>query len=450
MTNIQQPIITIKLDNELDIVLAYKRAMQIAEMSGLSFTDQTKFATAVSEISRNVLEHANNGSIELQIHVESSSPCLKAVISDQGKGIDNIEELLNSYTPQRSGKGLGIHHSRRLVDFFEITSIKGQGTTVQLSKKLSHNHPPINHLILSGWRKHFSTVAPISPYDEIKRQNHLLLDALDTLKVKNSQIESQLHEITTLNNELESNYARIKELSEESEQQNKLLKKRNEDLDNFAYIVSHDLKAPLKNIEGLINLLSKNDASVQHDVIGMLQGQLTRVNKLINNILSYGRAGRDEVEKSHVNLYDFLKELSEQIARPEHIEIIIENTFPALYTEEVYLYQIFSNLISNAIKYNDKKSGIIRIGHIQDETGTFSFYVEDNGPGIPKEKHEQVFKMFVMLGNKKLPENSSSGLGLAIVKKIVEEKGGRIWIENNKTDKTGTRFIFTWPAQVVE
>jgi signal transduction histidine kinase len=450
MTNIQQPIITIKLDIELDIVLAYKRAMQIAEMSGLSFTDQTKFATAVSEICRNVLEHATNGSIELHIHIESSSPCLKAVISDKGQGIDNIEELLNNNTPQRSGKGLGIHHSRRLVDFFEITSVKGQGTTVQLSKKLPQNHPPINNLILSGWRQHFSNVAPISPYDEIKRQNHLLLDALDNLKVKSIQIESQLSEITTLNNELEANYARIKELSEESERQNRLLKKRNEDLDNFAYIVAHDLKAPLKNMEGLVNLLNRNSASTQQDIIDMLQGQLIRVEKLINNILSYGRAGRDEVEKSNVNLYDFLKELPEQIATPEHIEIIIENNFPVLHTEEVYLYQIFSNLISNAIKYNDKESGIIRVGHIQDKHGEFSFYVEDNGPGIPKEKHEQIFKMFVMLGNKKLPENSSSGLGLAIVKKIIEEKGGRIWIENNKTDKTGTRFIFTWPAQLVE
>ncbi len=449
MKDVQKPIICIKLDNELDIVLAYKRAMQIAEMSGLSFTEQTKFATAVSEISRNVLEHAIKGKVDFHVNIETASPpCLKAFISDYGPGIKNIKQLLSSPAPKRSGKGVGITHSRRLVDSLEIESEQGKGTTVLLAKRLPANHPPINHLILSGWRKYFAMVPAISPYDELKRQNNTLLDTLEELKQKNALVETQLEEISTLNNDLENNLQQIRRMSEEAAHQNKLLTKRNEELDEFAYILSHDLKAPFRNLEGLLSLIESEKAERREKAMPMVREQLNRIDRLINSISAYSRAGREKIEKSKVVLYDLIKDVIGSLQVPDHIQVFLETNFPVLHTEEVYLSQIFTNLISNAVKYNNRDNGCIRIGYLPDQEGKLMFFIEDNGPGVPQEEREKVFKMFVVLTDRK--QADSSGIGLAIVKKIIDEKGGKIWIEDNKTDTQGCRFIFTWPAELVE
>ena len=128
MNDIPKPIICIKLDNELDLILAYKRTMQIAEISGLSFAEQTKFATAVSEISSNSLEYAGGGKMDIYISIEKGSvPCMKAVISDKGPGIPNSKELLANPMPRRSGRGVGLTNSKRLVDSFEIETEVGKG-----------------------------------------------------------------------------------------------------------------------------------------------------------------------------------------------------------------------------------------------------------------------------------------------------------------------------------
>ena len=119
-----------------------------------------------------------------------------------------------------------------------MDSTVGKGTCVKIARRLPVNHPPINRLILSGWRKHFSQMSPISPYDELKSQNHLLIKILEELRLKESQTAEQLQEINSLNTELEYNYAKIKELSNEYAKQNQLLLKRNGELDEFAHVLS--------------------------------------------------------------------------------------------------------------------------------------------------------------------------------------------------------------------
>jgi signal transduction histidine kinase len=251
-----------------------------------------------------------------------------------------------------------------------------------------------------------------------------------------------------LNNNLENNLTHIKRMSDEATLQNQLLSKRNQELDEFAYIISHDLKAPFRNLEGLLNVLENGQPERKEKAKTMIQEQLSRINKLINNISSYSRAGREKVEKNKVSLSDLLRDIIRSLNVPANIQILLENHFPVLHTEEVYLEQVFTNLLSNAIKYNNHEKGIIRIGYQPDKDGKILLFVEDNGPGIPHEKREQIFKMFVMLDNGQ--QNDSSGIGLAIVKKIIDEKGGSIWIEDSKTDVKGSRFTFNWPADLIE
>lgn len=443
----QKPIIEVALDRELDLVIAYKKAMQLAEISGLNFTDQTKFATAVSEISRNALAHATKGMVSLFIIKEDSSYYIQAIITDQGPGIKKLGALLQKLNAQTNGQQTGIINCRRLSDKFDMDSTPGKGTSVKIARRLPVNHPPINRLILSGWRKHFSQLAPISPYDELKRQNHLLLKTLEELRVKESQTKEQIGEIQSLNSELEHNNARIKDLSNNYAIQNELLVKRNEELDEFAHILSHDLKSPVQNLKGLVQLIERGQMKDPAKMLSMFNGQLEKMERLIQSVLAYSRAGHEKVDKTKVNLEDLLKDVAQNLVKPGNFLIEVDRNLPVIFTEEILVYQIFSNLLSNAVKYNDKKEGQVKVGVDLAEDGEPFYYVEDNGPGIPKNKREVVFNMFTILH--KVKEVDSTGIGLAIVKKIINEKGGKIWIEDAAWWPTGTRFCFIWPAEEV-
>ncbi len=445
---VQKPIVEVSLDRELDLVVAYKKAMQLAEISGLNFTEQTKFATAVSEICRNALMHAKGGMVSFYIAQEGANFFIEAVVTDKGPGIKNIKSLLERLDLQVDGQRSGIYNCKRLSDRFDMESSEQSGTRVRIGRRLAANHPPINHMILAGWRKHFSQLAPASPYDELKRQNHLLLKTLEELRISKDQTQEQLEQIQSLNKELEKNYQRIRQLSADYARQNELLMKRNEELDEFAHVVSHDLKGPLRNIKGLVQLMEMGRAKSMEETTTMLKGQLQKMESLIENVLTYSRTGHEKIDKSAVNMDVLLHDLVVGLSRPEHFHIEIEPNFPVIFTEEIFIFQIFSNLLINAIKYNDKPDGRAKIGYEPSSiSGEFYYYVEDNGLGIPKDKREKVFKIFTVLHQ--VEGVDSTGIGLAIVKKIIQEKGGQIWIEDSKHWAEGCRFCFTWPAEMV-
>ena len=447
MEKVHKPIIEVSLDTELDLVIAYKKAMQLAEISGLNFTDQTKFATAVSEISRNALVHVGKGEIKFFITKEGPAYYIEAVVNDTGPGIKDLGALLKKLGSQVGGQRTGIINCKRLSDKFEMDSSEEGGTCVRVARRLPASHPPINHMIISGWRKHFSQLAPISPYDELKRQNHLLLKTLEELRQKKSQAQKQLEEIQALHLELENNYDKIKQLSNDYARQNELLLKRNEELDEFAHVVSHDLKSPINNLRGLLELLEMGKMDDREKVFSLFKDQLQKMDVLIHSILAYSRAGHEKVEKTEVKVGELLGELKKSLARPESLGIEIESNFPTLYTERIFLYQVFSNLLTNAIKYNDQAEGKIKVGYEQMNTGEICYFIEDNGPGIAPQKREKVFKMFTVLEHTK--KEDSTGIGLAIVKKIINEKGGDIWIEDATSWETGSKFCFTWPGELV-
>ncbi len=410
-------IINLKISNELDIVLAYKRAKQLAEFTGMHLSTQTKFATAVSEICRNVLEHAEEGTIKYAIVEKDGDLFLEAVVTDQGRGIGNVEKVLNSLPLSANQKGTGIYNARKLVNHFDIKTSEGRGTKVIMQKNLPLKRPLINKKLVDKWVAHFENETAISPYEEIKKQNMELLNMMETLQNKNMEIEKQFEEIASLNN----------------------------DLDQFAYTVSHDLKAPLKNIEALVSLLEESvrdkDYSELDSVCGMVNKQLIRMDMLIEEILSYSTLGKKQIDKQSVYIGGLVEEVVETITVPHGITITIQRDLPTLEIEAILLKQIFGNLIGNAIKYHDKKEGKVIIGGDMYNHGFYSFFVQDDGPGIPAIYQEKIFEIFELLPNSTL---SSSGIGLSIVKKIIDEKGGKVWVES---DGRGSKFIFTWPVE---
>ncbi|MBE9516234.1 MAG: PAS domain S-box protein [Proteobacteria bacterium] len=222
------------------------------------------------------------------------------------------------------------------------------------------------------------------------------------------------------------------------------LKSKNKELDSFAYIASHDLKAPLRAISNLSSWVeedldvSDNPEAKEH--LSLLRKRVVRMEEMINGILQYSRAGRANTEIATVNVNELLHEITGMLSPPPGLTIDIENDMPTFDCPKVLLTQVFSNLISNAIKYHDRENGKIEIS-VKDKADEYEFCVADDGPGIDPRYHETIFDIFQTLQAR--DEIESTGIGLAVVNKIIREQRGVIRIDSDIG--SGARFFFTWP-----
>ncbi|NET32351.1 MAG: PAS domain S-box protein [Cyanothece sp. SIO1E1] len=247
-----------------------------------------------------------------------------------------------------------------------------------------------------------------------------------------------------------------KDITERKQSEQALLKKTrdlersNQELDQFAYVASHDLKAPLRAIANLSQWIQEDletelEDNLPDDIskqMNLLRGRVHRMEALINGLLEYSRVGRVAIEAEPVDTAALLQEVIDLLPIPEHFSITIGEQMPKLHTAHLRLSQVFSNLIGNAIKYHDRPDGRLEIS-VKDANAFYAFMVADDGPGIAPQYHEKVFTIFQTLTPRDQVEGT--GIGLTLVKKIVEEQGGSITLESDLGK--GTRFCFTWPKE---
>ncbi|HNP49799.1 MAG TPA: ATP-binding protein, partial [Bacteroidia bacterium] len=172
----------------------------------------------------------------------------------------------------------------------------------------------------------------------------------------------------------------------------------------------------------------------------MIKQRVKRMEDLINAILDYSRADRRASDDVLVNSQELVQETFEFIGQPENVKLEIASNMPEMMTDKTRLSQIFSNLIGNAIKYNDKEQIRIVVS-AENQTDGWVFSVKDNGPGIEPQYHEKIFVIFQTLNRR--DDVESTGVGLAIVKKIIEDQGGKIWVDSEPGK--GADFRFFWP-----
>lgn len=236
----------------------------------------------------------------------------------------------------------------------------------------------------------------------------------------------------------------IKKQEEKKEELLKYLSNQNEQLNDYAQMVSHDLKAPLINIHTLVTwFIEDNKEVVGKDAFAPLNEVLFNVEKmdfLIKGILDYSVVNKLESNDKNIDLNELVAGVIKLILVPKSITIKVQENLPTLFGNTWRYSQLFQNLIKNAVKYTDRKQGIIEVGFL-DKKDYFEFFVKDNGVGIKSAYFDKIFKVFTKLES----TSSSSGIGLSTVKKIVEFYNGKIWLESE--EKVGTTFYFTIPKK---
>lgn len=233
-----------------------------------------------------------------------------------------------------------------------------------------------------------------------------------------------------------------KNLELQKEQLLKKLEKQNEQLNEYAQIVSHDLKSPLRSIHSLITWIkednSKEFSEETYQYLNIIESKVEKMDHLIHGILTYSKVDTEETSVEPIDLNEVISNCIKIIHIPENTNVTIDNKLPIIRADKFRMQQLFQNLISNAVNYIDKPEGLVSVGYSEDEEN-YLFYIKDNGPGIAKENQEKIFKIFQSFTQ----HESSTGIGLSIVKRIVDNYRGSISIESELTK--GTTFFIKLP-----
>jgi PAS domain S-box-containing protein len=241
----------------------------------------------------------------------------------------------------------------------------------------------------------------------------------------------------------------LKKTNKALEDYTRKLEEANEELDHFAYVASHDLKAPLRGIDNIASWIEEDlGDTLTPDIkskIDLMRGRISRLETLLKDILAFSRAGRQLSQPEIVDSGKLVDEVIGWIQVPETFTINKTSDFPELFSVRTVLEHIFLNLISNAVKHHDMEDGNIQLS-CEDKDFHYDFAVKDDGPGIPPQFHDRVFQIFKTLQSR--DEVEGSGIGLSIVKKMVLSIGGEIWIES-QAEERGTAFHFTVPKSTL-
>ena len=289
---------------------------------------------------------------------------------------------------------------------------------------------------------------------ERKRSDEALRRTRDELETR---VQERTSELVRTNRELSKEVTErrraereLKELNETLEQRVALrsaeAKRRAEELEQFAYVTSHDLKAPLRGIANLAewlheDLAGKLDEDAAEQLV-LLQDRVGRMQALIEGLLEYSRVGRAHGAVESVDTGGLLDETLDMLSLPSNVVVDVAPDMPILHTDRLRLGQVFANLVGNAVKHRTGSQAHIRVA-VREAGEFYQFSVTDDGPGISPRYHDKVFMMFQTLTPR--DTGNDSGIGLALVKKIVEEQGGSVTLESE--EGKGSTFRFTWPKQ---
>jgi signal transduction histidine kinase/CheY-like chemotaxis protein len=440
-----EQILGMEISLEHDVVLGRQRARQVAALLGFDVQDQTRIATAVSEIARNAFQYAGGGKIEFLM---KSYPrqSLWIRIHDQGPGIKELNAILNGEYRSTSGMGIGIAGARRLMDAFRIGSTPGNGTTVEMCKTLPRNTDAIDTQAVARLADQLSRM-PQNPFDEMRRQNQELLRTLDELRLRQTELarlNDQLHEreqaLTRLNRELEDTNRGVVALYAELDEKADFLRRASEMKSRFLSNMSHEFRTPLHAITGLTRLLLDHaDGDLtpeQEKQVTLIRRAAEDLTELVNDLLDLAKveAGKVTIQPSEFKvktLFGALRGmLRPLLAHNESVTLEFDegDELPVLDTDESKVSQILRNFISNALKFTER--GEVRVSASMAGDGMIVFRVSDTGIGIAREDQSRIFEEFTQVDSPRQKHVKGTGLGLPLVRKLASLLGGHVELES--------------------
>jgi signal transduction histidine kinase/DNA-binding response OmpR family regulator len=435
-------LLTIAIRQEQDVVIARQRAREIARIVGFDGQDQTRIATAVSEIVRNAFRYAKGGKVEFALEGASSPQLLLIRVRDQGPGIADLAHVMSGQYQSTTGMGVGIMGAHRLMDQVEIDTKPGVGTNVLLTKILPPRAPLITPAQFTRITSQLSTTMSGDALGELQEQNRELVRAL-------AELRERQEELLSLNRELEDTNRGVVALYAELDEKADHLRRADEMKSRFLSNMSHEFRTPLNSIRALSRLLLDRldgDLSVEQEKqVGFISKASDDLTALVDDLLDLAKieAGKIEVhpvEFSVGNLFSALRGMLRPLLVGDAVKLSFEEpqSTLTLYNDEGKVSQILRNFISNAIKFTEQ--GEVSVSaQLSEDRQTVRFSVADTGIGIPAEDQGRIFDEFTQLPSPLQGRVKGTGLGLPLCRRLAHLLGGDVSVKSER----GVGSVFT-------
>jgi signal transduction histidine kinase len=424
---------TILIRNEADIVRVRDRVRLVARELGFDNVTQIKLTTAVSELTRNIYEYAQTGSITVSVIEKDGRAGMEIVCEDSGPGIADLDRVLAGQFQSSTGLGKGLSGSRRLMDDFHVTSRAGAGTRVEAIKWFEHEQRMLNSL--DQIRQLFFSASESGMVEELQSQNQELVRVLG--------------ELTESRHELERAIADLKEANAKLQQVD-AMKSR------FISTIAHEVRTPLNAIVGLVQLLRRDKSEPltrrQAETVERLDKSATMLVNLVNDLLDLSRlqAGRMQIKLETFDPAELLDSICaglKQTAIDKGVGFTykIGHGLARITSDPTKVTQVITNLASNAIKFTPRGGSVI-IKASPEAGEMWQVEVTDTGIGIEEEQIPIIFEEFRQVDLNNPHHAGGTGLGLPISKRLIELLGGRINVLS--APGLGSTFLVTWPRDV--
>jgi signal transduction histidine kinase/DNA-binding response OmpR family regulator len=393
--------------------------------------DQTRVATAVSEVARNAFQYAGGGLVEFRVE-KTPVPVLQISVSDKGRGIGNLREILDGKYVSKTGMGLGLLGAKRLMDSFTIVSAAGSGTTVALGKNIPLRFA-LTQKDMDALLSQIEVRSPQNPYEELQQQNKELLGALDELRAR------QL-ELAQLNRELDETNRGVVALYAELDDKADFLQRSSELKSHFLSNMSHEFRTPLNSISALSQiLLDRLDGELsaeQEKQVRFIKSSAHDLMDLVNDLLDLAKveAGKVTIRPTTFDVATVFSALRGMLrpllAQNSSVKLVFDDPEEniQIYSDEGKVSQILRNFISNALKFTE--SGEVRVSVSRSHDNTVSFSVSDTGIGIADEDQERIFQEWTQVDGKLQKVAKGSGLGLPLSRKLAQLLGGNVYVRS--------------------
>jgi len=438
----EQKIVSLQIVNGNDCVLARQRAKQIASLLGFENQDQTRIATAVSEIARNAFEYSGGGQVMFTIQRGTVSE-MWAIISDHGHGIPHLEEIWSGTYRSKAGLGLGLIGAKQLVDHFDIET-SASGTIVRLGKRLTRTAKPVPEM-----RELLDRVGQLSISDprlQLRHENQELLELLEVLRSREAELER-------VNSELEETNRGVLALYRELEDKAESLRQASEAKSRFLSAVSHELRTPLNAIASLSQLLldridgnlTPEQAKQIHFVLRSANGLSEMVTELLD--LAKIEAGKTEIKITALavgEVFSALRGMFRPLSFNDRVKLIFADGLSTflIRTDQDKLAQILRNLISNALKFTE--TGSVTVSAREEEGDRIVFSVADTGIEIAPEHRDTVFEEWGQVSSAQKGIHRGSGLGLPLSRRLADLLRGSLHFDSIVDH--GTTFFLSLPS----